>query len=45
MTINPGVGFTTKETADNPHTKAALKVKGNIVIFINDDGEQEATVS
>jgi len=32
VTIAPGIGFSTKETADNPHTKAAIKVKGRLTI-------------
>lgn len=31
--VAPGVGFSTKETPDNPHTKAALKVKGKLKII------------
>ena len=31
--VSPGVGFSTKETPDNPHTKASLKIKGSLEIF------------
>ena len=35
--VSPGIGFSTKETPDNPHTKASLKFKGRIKIEnIND---------
>lgn len=44
MTIMPGVGFSTKETPDNPHTKASLKVKGMLSIIEHDDGMIEAVV-
>lgn len=44
MTISPGVGFSTKETPDNPHTKAALKVKGKLKLVYHDNGEVEAIV-
>lgn len=44
MTISPSVGFSTKETPDNPHTKAALKVKGVLSIKEYDDGSIEAFV-
>jgi len=32
MTVEPGVGFSTKETPDNPHTKGSLKIKGRLMI-------------
>jgi len=44
MDVEPGVGFSTKETPDNPHTKGSLKVKGKLKIEEN-DGEIIATVS
>jgi hypothetical protein len=44
MTIDPGVGFTTKETPDSSHTKAALQVKGTLTIS-EIDGRMEAYVS
>jgi hypothetical protein len=44
MTICPGVGFSTKETPDNPHTKAALKVKGVLTLVEYEDGTIEANV-
>jgi hypothetical protein len=43
MTIAPGVGFSTKETPDSPHTKAALKVKG-VLRIIEEDGITQAFV-
>lgn len=30
--IESGIGFSTKETPDNPHTKGSLKFKGKITI-------------
>jgi hypothetical protein len=30
--VDSGVGFSTKETPDNPHTKGSLKFKGKIEI-------------
>ena len=30
--VESGVGFSTKETPDNPHTKGSLKFKGKIEI-------------
>ncbi|MNK09891.1 hypothetical protein D3C87_278790 [compost metagenome] len=36
VTVEPGCGFCTKETPDNPHTKASIKVKGFLSIS---DGE------
>jgi hypothetical protein len=44
MTISPGIGFSTKETPDSPHTKAALKVKGMLSLIEHDDGTVEAFV-
>jgi hypothetical protein len=44
LTVEPGVGFTTKETPDNPHTKGALKFKGNLS-FIENDGRLEGVIS
>jgi hypothetical protein len=44
VTVEPGVGMSTKETPDNPHTKGALKFKGSLKIFENAEGLQEATI-
>lgn len=30
FTVEPEIGFCSKETPDNPHTKASLKFKGNL---------------
>lgn len=30
--VSPGVGFSTKETPDNPHTKGSIKFKANLII-------------
>lgn len=30
--VDAGIGFSTKETPDNPHTKGSLKFKGKIEI-------------
>ena len=37
MTVNKGVGFSTKETPDNPHTKGSLKIKGKLKIYEEND--------
>jgi hypothetical protein len=39
------VGFSTKETPDNPHTKGSLKFKGKLKIESNDMGELIATIT
>lgn len=44
MTISPSIGFSTKETPDNPHTKATLKVKGVLRLIEYEDGTTEAYV-
>lgn len=41
--VNPGVGFSTKETPDNPHTKGSIKFKANLKIE-NNDGVIIATI-
>jgi len=28
--VSPGVGFSTKETPENPHTKGSIKIKGQL---------------
>jgi hypothetical protein len=38
------IGFSTKETPDNPHTKGSLKMKGMLKIVAYDDGTQEAVI-
>lgn len=30
--VEPGVGFSTKETPDNPHTKGSIKFKARLKI-------------
>jgi len=35
--VDEGVGFTTKETPDNPHTKGSLKFKGKLKIEVVDN--------
>lgn len=30
--VEPGIGFSTKETPENPHTKGSLKFKGRLKI-------------
>jgi hypothetical protein len=42
MDIEPGVGFSTKETPDSHHTKAALKIKGRLKIIQLDNDTLEA---
>jgi hypothetical protein len=44
LEISPGVGFSTKETPDNPHTKASLKLKGRCRIFQTEQGIIEAVI-
>lgn len=38
------VGFSTKETPENEHTKASILLKGMIYIMENEDGTKEATI-
>lgn len=30
--VSPGIGFSTKETPNNPHTKGSIKFKGRLSI-------------
>jgi hypothetical protein len=32
--VDEGVGFSTKETPNNPHTKGSIKIKGKLEISI-----------
>jgi hypothetical protein len=43
MEVLPGIGFSTKETPDNPHTKGSLRIKGCLKIE-EDNGVIQATV-
>ncbi len=35
--VSPNVGFSTKETPDNPTTKGSIKIKGELKIYNLDD--------
>jgi hypothetical protein len=35
--VDKGVGFSTKETPDNPHTKGSIKFKGTLHIVTEND--------
>jgi len=41
--LDSKIGFSTKETPDNPHTKGSLKFKGTISI-VESDGQLIATI-
>ena len=43
--IAPGVGFSTKETPDNPHTKGALKIKGHLTLIETPEGKIEGHIN
>lgn len=43
-TMTSQVGFSTKETPDNEHTKAALQFKGLLTIVEHNDGSVEALI-
>lgn len=45
VTVDPGVGFCTKETPDNPKTKGSLKFKGTLTLQENEQGELEALIT
>ena len=33
LDVSEGVGFSTKETPDNPHTKGSMKFKGSLTLY------------
>jgi len=35
--VSPGVGFSTKKTPNNPHTKGSIKIKGYLTL--EEDGD------
>ena len=35
--VSPGVGFSTKETPNNPHTKGSIKIKGYLTLEQSED--------
>lgn len=37
LEVDKGIGFSSKETPDNPHTKGSLKFKGRLSIDDNND--------
>lgn len=43
LDVEPGIGFSTKETPDNEHTKGSLKFKGRLKI-IEENGQNVATI-
>ena len=45
VTVEPGVGFCTKETPDNPHTKGAIKIKGTVTFVTTPQQTTEAVIS
>lgn len=42
--VTSEVGFSTKETPDNPHTKGSIKFKGSVE-FYEEDGKRMALVT
>jgi hypothetical protein len=43
LDVSEGVGFSTKETPDNPHTKGSMKFKGNLTLY-EEDNKQMALI-
>lgn len=35
--VLPGIGFSTKETPNNPHTKGSIKFKGRLSICVDNN--------
>lgn len=42
--LNSSIGFSTKETPDNPHTKGSIKFRGRLKIEPNENNELIATI-
>ena len=42
--VSVGVGFNTKETPDNPHTKGSIRLKGSIKIETTEEHGIVATI-
>ncbi len=42
--VDAGIGFSTKETPDNPHTKGSLKFKGKLSITTKENGDIMARI-
>ncbi len=42
--VSPGIGFSTKETPDNPKTKGSIKFKGRLEINEDEDGKISAKI-
>jgi hypothetical protein len=39
LDVSKGVGFSTKETPDSPHTKGSIKFKGKLRIYTDEQGK------
>ena len=44
VVVKPNVGFSTKESPDNSHTKGSIKIKGSVRFFTNEEGQPEAEI-
>ena len=42
--LDSRVGFSTKETPDNPHTKGSLQFRGKLTIVEDEDGVKTAEI-
>ncbi len=43
--VSPGVGFSTKETPNNPHTKGSIKIKGFLTLEQSEDNKITAKIN
>lgn len=44
VTVEPGIGFKTKETPENPHTKGSIQLKGRLKIWQDEDNTIQALI-
>ena len=43
--VSPGVGFSTKETPNNPHTTGSIKIKGYLTLEQSEDNVITAKIN
>lgn len=43
--VDSQIGFSTKETSNNPHTKGSIMFRGNLEIISNDTGRKIAKIT
>jgi hypothetical protein len=44
VTVESGIGFKTKETPENPHTKGSIQLRGRLKIWQDEDNTIQALI-